>query len=281
MLTFLEQWALQIVAAIPNILTALTIFLVGLYLASLLSRLLKKALERRRVAYGAARLLTQMLYWTVAVIVTVTALQRFFDVTAFLAGLGILGFTVGFALQDVMKNFAAGILLLLNQPFHVGEAVGVAGFDGTILAIDLRTTEMKTLDGRIVTLPNADILAGSIVNYTRAYRRRVDLTMDVSHDADPEAVRSIVLEAVRSVPGFIGDPAPVAVFQAMAGPSVSLAASFWIDVSKTNPPEAKDAAITRVKAAFKQSGIPNPIPAQKLYLQSQTRTNHHPAQMTR
>ncbi len=281
MQTFLEQLAMQAISAIPILVSALVIFLASLYLAGLLGRLLKKVLERRRVAYGVAHLLTQMVYWTVITIGTVTALQRFFDVTAFLAGLGILGFTVGFALQDVMKNFAAGILLLLHRPFNVGEVVSVAGFDGTILAIDLRTTEMRTLNGRIVTLPNADILSSSIVNYTRAYRRRVDFTVDVSHDADPETVRRVVLEAVRSVPGFVSDPAPVAVFQAMAGPSVSLATFFWIDVSKTNPPEAKDAAIMRVKTGFQQSGIAIPIPAQTLYLQPRNKTNKQPAESVR
>jgi small conductance mechanosensitive channel len=93
-------------------------------------------------------------------------------VTAFLTWLGIIGFTVGFALQDVMKNFAAGIILLIQKPFSVGEVIGVNGFDGTVLEITLRTTEMKALDGRLVTMPNADVLSNPIINYTRADRRR-------------------------------------------------------------------------------------------------------------
>jgi small conductance mechanosensitive channel len=97
--------------------------------------------------------------WSITIAGTITALERFFPVTAFLAGLGIIGFTVGFALQDIMKNFASGVILLLQQPFHVGETIGVKGFDGTVLAIDLRATEIKAADGRVVILPNADVLA--------------------------------------------------------------------------------------------------------------------------
>jgi small-conductance mechanosensitive channel len=89
-------------------------------------------------------LLGEFVLWSIAIAGIITALQRFFDVTAFLAGLGILGFTIGFALQDIMKNFASGVILLLQQPFHVGDTIGVKGFDGTVLAIDLRATEMSS-----------------------------------------------------------------------------------------------------------------------------------------
>jgi hypothetical protein len=85
-------------------------------------------------------------------------------------GLGIVGFTIGFAMQNVMQNFVSGVILLVQRPFRVGHAVGIAGYDGTVLKIGLRTTEMKALDGRIVFLPNADVLAQPIINYTRADR---------------------------------------------------------------------------------------------------------------
>ncbi len=105
--------------------------------------------------------------------------------TAFLTGLGILGFTVGFALQDVMKNFAAGVLLLLQKPFRVGESISVAGFDGTVTAIDLRSTEIRTFDGRIVILPNADVLNHAIVNFTRSAHRRIELPVSVAYGHRP------------------------------------------------------------------------------------------------
>jgi small-conductance mechanosensitive channel len=101
---FFERWAGHIVDGIPNLLTAILIFVVALYLARLVAELLRAFLQRRGVHSHVVDMLARFLYWTILMIGVVIALQRFFDVTAFLAGLGIIDFTVGFALQDVMKN---------------------------------------------------------------------------------------------------------------------------------------------------------------------------------
>src|SRR5260370_889233 len=82
-----------------------------------------------------------------------------------------------------------GIILLIQKPFREGDTITVTDYDGIVIAIDLRTTEIKTFDGRIVILPNADLLSHAIVNYTRADRRRVDLPISVAYSSDPEQVR--------------------------------------------------------------------------------------------
>ncbi len=245
---YLQHWLTQIIDGLPNVLIALLIFIASLYLARLVAGLLRGYLHRRRVVSHVIELLAQVLYWTILVVGIVMALQRFFDVTAFLAGLGILGFAVGFALQDVMKNFAAGIILLLQQPFRVGEAISVAGFEGTILAIDLRTTEMSTFDGRLVTIPNATILTNPIINYTRAPRRRVDISIPVSSVQDLEKTRATVLNALRSAPGSISDPAPVVGVQDISATGATLIGQFWVDITRSNPDVARDAALTRIRA---------------------------------
>ncbi len=196
-------------------------------------------------------------------------MQRFFDVTAFLAGLGILGFTVGFALQDVMKNFAAGVILLIQQPFHIDEVIGVSGFDGTVLEIDLRSTEIRALDGRIVSLPNADILASPIINYTRANRRRIELPVGVGYDTDIEVARNVVLEAIQSVPGYISEPGPLIGFSNFGDSALELSTYFWIDTSKTNPIAAKDSAFSLIKKALDKHGIDIPFPIHTVYMQPQ------------
>ncbi len=208
------------------------------------------------------RNLGQLAFWSIIVAGTISALQRFFEVTAFLTGLGILGFTVGFALQDIMKNFASGIILLLQQPFHVGETIGVKGFDGTVLAIDLRSTEMRAADGRVVILPNADVLANPIVNYSRANQRRVELSLNLSHASEPSTVRQIVLEAIQRVPGFVADPEPMILFNSLTDHALELNANFWVDVTKSDPLHAKDAAILGIKSAFNEKGIEIPHPVQ-------------------
>src|SRR5215211_8674680 len=217
---------------IPNLLTALVIFIASLYLARILSNVLRRALQRRRAPAGVIHLLAQLTLWSIIVAGTISALQRFFNVTAFLTGLGILGFTIGFALQDIMKNFASGVILLLQQPFHVGETIGVKGFDGTVLAIDLRATEMRAADGRVVILPNADVLANPIINFSRANHRRVEFSLNLPHASDPQTIRKIVLEAIENVEGYIGTPEPVIVFNSITDHALELNVNFWVDTTR-------------------------------------------------
>ena len=253
------------IKGIPNLLTALAIFIVSLYLARILSNVLRRALQRRRAPAGVVHILAQLTLWAVIVAGTISALQRFFNVTAFLTGLGILGFTIGFALQDIMKNFASGIILLLQQPFHVGETIGVKGFDGTVLAIDLRATEMRAADGRVVILPNAEVLANPIINYSRANERRVEFSINLSHKCEPQAVRKIVLEAIENVEGYVDKPEPVIVFNSITDHALELNANFWIDVTKNDPLHAKDTVLLNIKSEFNEQGIEIPHPIQAVF----------------
>lgn len=262
---FWTSFVENFIKGIPNLLTALAIFIVSLYLARILSNLLRRALQRRKAPAGVVHLLAQLMLWSIVVAGSISALQRFFNVTAFLTGLGILGFTIGFALQDIMKNFASGVILLLQQPFHVGETIGVKGFDGTVLAIDLRATEMRAADGRVVILPNAEVLANPIINFSRANERRVDFSFNLSLTCDPRTVRKIVLEAIENVEGYVDTPAPVIVFNSITDHALELNANFWIDVTKNDPLHAKDTALLNVKSEFNEQGIEIPHPIQAVF----------------
>ncbi len=257
---YLSQLIDKIAAELPNVLTAILIFVASLYLARLISNLLKRVLKKRDADREVSILLAQVTRWSIIVIGVIAALQRFFDVTAFLAGLGIIGITVGFAMQEIMQNFVAGVILLVQQPFEVEDMIETDQFIGNIQAINLRTTEMKTVDGRIVTIPNAKIISNPIVNYTRAEFRRVELTIGVSYDADPAEARRTVMDAIPNVPGFVGEPEPMVVFHTFGGSSIDLSAYFWINMSKSNPLLAKDAAIELVKSALDKKGIEIPFP---------------------
>ena len=269
MQTYIDTFLENLIKGIPNLLTALLILVASVYFARILGKILRRVLKTRDAPEGVTHLLGQLTYGSVVVFGVITALQRFFDVTAFLAGLGILGFTVGFALQDVMKNFAAGVILLIQQPFDQGEYIGVAGFDGQVLEVDLRATEIRALDGRIVSIPNADVLANPIVNYTRAERRRVDLPVGVGYDTDTETARRVVLEALQNVPGYMAEPAPLIGFSNFGDSALELNTYFWVDMSMTNPLAAKDAAFTLIKNALDKQGIDIPFPIRTVYMHSQ------------
>jgi small-conductance mechanosensitive channel len=164
-----------------------------------------------------------------------------------------------------MKNFASGVILLLQQPFHVGDTIGVKGFDGTVTAIDLRSTEMRAADGRVVILPNADVLSNPIVNHSRANERRVDFSLSLSHNCEPDVVRNIVLEAIEEVKGFVREPEPVIVFNNLTDSALELNGSFWVNVTRNDPLRAKDAVLVKLKSAFSEQGIEIPHPIQTVY----------------
>lgn len=246
----------------PTILSALFILVASYYGGVLLSRLLRRVLERHHADSGVTHLLTRTLKWTIIILGFITALQKFFNVTAFLTGLGIVGFTIGFALQNIMQNFVSGVILLVQRPFRVGESVGIAGYDGTVLKIGLRTTEMKTLDGRIVFLPNGDVLSQPIINYTRADLRRVELPVGVAYDSDTEIVRRTILNELKQVKGYVENPPPNVLFHTFGDSSIDLTVFFWEDTSVASPVAAKDEALTRIKKAFEKKGIEIPYPTQ-------------------
>jgi small conductance mechanosensitive channel len=242
----------------PNVLIALIIFIGALYLARITSNFLHRVFHARHVPIGTAHLLSKLTSWAIVIFGIFTALQRFFDVTAFLAGLGLLGLTIGFALQDTIKNLAGGIILLVQQPIQIGEEVGAAGFDGTVLNVNLRTTEMETTDGRIVILPNSNILAGAIINYTRAKRARVSFKLSLPKRADALAARQMVMDVIQGVPGYVSAPAPQVVFDNLNGRALEMTAGFWIDLTKSNAADARDAAIVKVTDTLLQAEVSAP-----------------------
>lgn len=258
--TFNHLWA-QFLSFLPNLVFSILIFLASLYLAKLVSHLLERTLRRREASVEITALLSMTTRWTILILGIITALQRFFDVTAFLAGLGIIGFSIGFALQDILKNFAAGVILLLQQPFKVGDSIEVSNYSGTVQTINIRTTELRTFDGRLVIIPNADLLANTIVNLTRTDKRRIDLRVGVDYHSNLQQVHEALFTALQAVPGFLSEPAPVIVSETLGDSAVDLQVYFWIDLGTTNLFNARDAAVKSIKAEFEKQGIriPNPI----------------------
>ena len=245
---------------LPRLGLALVIVVASLYFSKFLSGLVRRALQKRSLMPNAANLIVDMTRWGILTLGTVMAFQQFVDVTAFLAGLGIIGFTVGFALQDVMKNFASGIILLVQQPFRVGDAVEVGAYEGTVRTIDLRSTEIQTFDGRIAILPNADVLNHAIVNYTRSLQRRVEVIVGIDYASDLKLARDTALEAIRVIPGYLEEPAALVVFKDFGDFSVDMSVFVWIDTAQTSPPKARDAAIEAIKQAFDAHNIHIPSP---------------------
>jgi small-conductance mechanosensitive channel len=264
----LDELLRRLALFFPKIVVALVVFVFALILAGVAGRLIHRILTKREVDPELTLLMTRLGRWTMIVLGSVVALEQVdFDLTAFLTGLGILGFTVGFAIQDVSKNFVAGILLLLQQPFDIGDAIEVGGFSGTVVTVDLRATELLTFDGKNVLIPNADVFTSPIVHFGRGNRRRVELSVGVSYDSDLEVVKLTAVESIAQVDGVVSEPAPSVVFDMLAESTVNFTLYYWIDTRIIGLFDAKDAGVRKVKRSFDEAGIEMPYPIQTVRLE--------------
>jgi small-conductance mechanosensitive channel len=268
--TILQQLLVDFLTMLPSLIAALVVFAVGLYLASIVRRLVRRGLERRTENSQPINLLSQLSYWLVVILVAAISLQMVgFNLTAFLAGLGVAGITIGFALQDVSKNFIAGVLMLIQQPFEIGEFIEVGGYSGTVEAIDLRATQVRTTDGKLVLIPNGEVMISPITNFSQAETRRVAISTGVAYDSDPESVRQASLAAISGIQGLLSEPAPKVLFENFGSTTMDLTLYFWIDTSQTNVANAKDAGLNALKDAFDDAQIDMPMPGQTVYLVQQ------------
>jgi small-conductance mechanosensitive channel len=154
----------------------------------------------------------------------------------------------------VLKNFVAGIILLVQRPFIVGDDVRVMDYEGTVRAVYSRSTVVLTGDGLTVMLPNASVLDNPIVNFTRTPNRRIEVVFDLPYDSDLPRVRELAVGAMRQVPGFLDSPAPDVLFEKPAG-GITLRARLWVDTRQVQVSVAKDRALSLIYEALKAEEI--------------------------
>jgi len=247
----IETLLAQFIAFLPNLIAALVIFVFTIFLSSWLANVAGRAMKRRKLDAELILLLHRVVRITVLILGTIQALAQVdFNVTGFVAGLGIIGFTVGFAMQDVTKNFVAGILLLLQQPFDIGDSIDVAGYSGTVKDITLRTTEIRTWDGRDVFIPNGDVYVKPITNYSRDPRRRLQISVSVENNWDFKNLTEAVLGSLKGGAGVLVEPIAEAVWTTSTQGKTELTAYYWVDTSQVDLRSAQNAGLAAVRAAL-------------------------------
>jgi small conductance mechanosensitive channel len=150
------------------------------------------------------------------------------NITALLAGLGIVGFIIGFALQETLGNFAAGAMILFYQPFDVGDVIEAAGVTGTVDRMNLVSTTILTFDYQSLIIPNSRIWGNVIRNSTAMDRRRVDLSFPLSLDVDVEQAEAMFDSICRAHPAVLDDPAPAIKVQEVTGAGVLVVVRPWV-----------------------------------------------------
>jgi len=252
---------------IPKLIVALIIFFGMLYVASLAAKGVQKAAQKRDVDPELTKLFYRLTRWSLIILGTIWALGMVdFNVTGFVAGLGIAGLTIGFALKDIAENFIAGILLLLQQPFDIGENIEVTGYSGTVIDIAIRATTIRTWDGLMVIIPNAEVYKNAITNYSKVDKRRIGLDIGVGYETDLQKAHNTMLDVVAQLPGVVDDPEPTVVFKEFGDSAINASLYFWIDTEAVGFLVAQDAAVKGIKSAFEREGINIPYPIRTVYV---------------
>jgi small-conductance mechanosensitive channel len=266
----LEQLLINFLAFLPKVIAGVVVFIVSLYISAWIARIVKRSAERRNADPEIVILLTRGVRWTLIVLGTIVSLEQVdFDVTGLIAGLGIAGVTIGFALQDVAKNFVAGVLLLIQQPFEIGDVIKILDYVGTVQAITLRTTDILSQDGRMVIVPNSEVFINPLMNYSRTPRRRVEISAGVSYDSDLNHVTQTVLHVLGELDEVLAEPAPEVTFREFSGSTIDFVAYYWIATEGTglkeaNLRQAKDAGMKALKSTFEAEGIDMPFPTMEI-----------------
>ena len=268
LLNVLTTWWESFLENLPSLIAGLLIFLFSLYLAHLLAKATKRFMQRREDDQELAILIPRLVRWTVIGLGVVLALEQAGqDVTALLTGLGILGFTVGFALQDISANLVSGILLLFEQPFEIEDAIEVAGYTGTVKQINLRATELLTLDGLKVLIPNRVVFTNTLTNFTQISQRRIGLSVGVGYESDLKEVENVALSAIRGLSEIKDDPAPSFIVNNFGDSAINITIYYWYDTKDLKLPDMTNAGAVALKRAFDESGIEMPYPIRVVQMQ--------------
>ncbi len=181
-----------------------------------------------------------------------------------LAGLGVVGFIIGFALQDTLSNFAAGMLILIYRPFDVDDYVEVSGVTGTVRHMSLVNTTITTLDNQVIVVPNNKIWGDVIKNVTAQTIRRIDMVFGISYADDIPQTEKILQGIMESNESVLDDPEPMVRVQELGDSSVNFAVRPWV---KTEDYFETYWSITRaVKMRFDEEGISIPFPQTDVHL---------------
>ena len=233
-----------------------------------LGYLMQKMLKNYGLNASIEQLLHNLLSMLIIVLWIASVMSQFgFDIVSVVAGLGIAGIAVGFAAQATLANFIAGITILVEQSFQVGDWVSINDKEGKVVQIALRTTQILTRDNITVIFPNSTVASAEVINLTSKNLIRFDIEVRIALEADIEAARAIIIAILLDTKEVLERPAPTATVDKVGDFGVFFIVRFWL-----NPPHVsrlpfiKEGLREQIKHALDAAGIATPYPHMQLML---------------
>lgn len=251
--------------SMSSILKFAVLAVVLLVIIRLLNGLLGKFLARSKIdksLHGILRATVKILLYLVGAMILASSLS--IDVTSLIALLSVVGLALSLAIQGALSNLAGGIVILTTKPLHVGDYVTIGTEEGTVEEIGMTYTKLMTWDRRMIFIPNSTVTASNVVNYTVGGKRRVDLTITASYDADIDTVKGALQAAAASVPQLLPQEPVFARVTGYRDSSIEYALRGWCQ--NEDYWDAYFNLLEAVKKSFDQAGVQMSYPHMNVHM---------------
>lgn len=249
---------------LQNLFPAIVVFVIGFLAIMILMKLLNKVLNRSKLEKPAATLILSVIRVGLFLLLfLISASSLGIDVSGIIALASVLTLAISLALQDALANVIGGFTLLSTKPFRVGDYVEISGEGGTVLAIGLTYTQLLTPDRKTISIPNRNVIAASVVNYTLEGTRRVDISIQAAYSNDPEQVIAALMQAADT-PTAMQEPAPYAALSSYGESTMGYILQIWC---KSEDYWTTLHTVNRnIRKVFEQSGIQMTYPHLNVHL---------------
>lgn len=237
-----------------NVVIALGILIVGIWITGQLTRVLDKLMRIRHIDEVLRGFLIAAVSTVLKFVVVLIAIEQLgIDTTSLLALMAAAGLAVSLALKDSLSNFASGVMLVLFKPFKVGDYVEAAGTAGICESISAFSTVFKSPDNKKIIVPNSRIFTGTIVNHSANPIRRIDLELNIGYDEDLKKVQDLLWRVMESEQRLLKDPAPVVAINQLGNTNVNFIIQPWVITS--NYTETRWNLLKNIKTLFDENGV--------------------------
>lgn len=226
--TLFGGWLATIIQFGIKVLMALAVFFIGKFLIRLVKRAVARALSQKSLDTTVTNFIQSVVSIALMLVLIVVVIGVLgIEVVAFTAILASIGVGVGMALSKQLQNFAAGIIMIFTRPIRVGDTIEAQGVSGTVDAIEIFHTLLRTFDGKRVYIPNGPLCDGVIINYSELDLRRVEWTFAVEYSSDFDSVRTLLDELISKDSRVLPDPAKEIELHMLADSSVKILVRAW------------------------------------------------------
>ena len=215
-------------AMLPNLISAIIVFIVGWWLSKFICKLFVKAMQKGKADMTVISFLGSIINTVLKILVVICVLATLgVDVTTLIATISAATVTVGLALKDSLANVASGTLIILNKKFKTGDYIESDGLQGEVVKIEMMYTTLRTYDNKEIMIPNSKLTSNNITNYFVREQRRVDLVVSIGYNEDVEAARKVIMDIIHSDDRVIQEQNNKVVIQTLNASSVDLSVWIW------------------------------------------------------